>query len=186
MTTGTSKMYGDRELSENFKLSEFGGVWPCYKLLHILKGVRKITGQPVIITSGPRTIEDHVKKYIDLSEKKLIKTKENGLSDVPLIDYIPWSSRHLPSHSTSRLLAVDFKCLNSVKNYMSGDEIYNMVISIVDSTSYKKWLEESKNPTFDQLGLGRIETDEIGVGIGKEYIHLDTSRVVRTTWRYEY
>ena len=82
----------DKQLSDNFWLSEFNFVAPEPDLLKVLQYVRDYIG-PVNITSSTRTVEQHIKIYKDLYKDEWL-------------DKIPWKSRHLPEFERG-LRAVD-------------------------------------------------------------------------------
>tara|TARA_R110000868_G_scaffold33755_1_gene122206 strand:- start:4053 stop:4511 length:459 start_codon:yes stop_codon:yes gene_type:complete len=148
----------DLQLTENFKLSEFGYVTPNPALINCLQAMREALGQPLTITSGPRSITDHVAIYKKLETDHIIKTKGNGLSSVDLIDFIPWESRHLPSFETEDLQAVDI-----TSDLVSGDTLSSLALNQAKGTGIK-----------------------LGLGIGSTFLHIDTDRDTDTIWRYDY
>jgi hypothetical protein len=168
--------YMDRKLSKNFKLSEFDFVPPDLRLIAILQKVRNETGKPVKITNAARDIKEHVKIYKDLEKRKKIKTKGNGLGDNDLIDIIPWGSRHLPNFKNPYLRACDIQCRHLDGNY-SGDEIYQIVSEYVDGGNY-----------LSDISLMQYGKDDVyvGLGIGKDFLHIDVDRNTNTVWKYDY
>lgn len=113
------------KLSENFKLSEFGGIQPHPALLSILQYLANRTKHFIIITNGPRSIQDHIKIYQD-------KFGDNWELK------IPWKSRHLPKHGCPYLRAVDFKIVDKIsKEAMQGDDIYNLIREACISKNYQ-------------------------------------------------
>ena len=116
-----------KQLSENFSLSEFGGVRPDRKLLFILQKLRDLTEKKITILNAGRTPKEHIAIYKELEKKKKIYTKGNGLGSEDLIDVIPWGSRHLPTFETTNLRAVDIKC-SSIYGFYSGEDIKNMIL----------------------------------------------------------
>jgi hypothetical protein len=106
---------------DHFTEEEFGGVTPHPDLLYLLDKLRDALGI-CMITSGPRTILDHIKiyrdKYGELWQQK-----------------IPWNSRHLPTFKTSYLRAVDLQVIqkkheNGMVDFFHGENIKNEVLKL--------------------------------------------------------
>lgn len=153
-----------KQLSENFSLSEFGGVRPDRKLLFILQKLRNLTGSKITILNAGRTPKEHIAIYKELEKKKKIYTKGNGLGSEDLIDVIPWGSRHLPTFETLNLRAVDIKC-SSIYGFYSGEDIKNMILEIIDK---KKYIN-------------------VGIGVASKSAHVDIARAGdNAIWRYNY
>ena len=168
----------NKKVSHNFWLSEFNYVMPDYRLLLILQnGIRNYTKSPVTILNSTRTVKEHVQIYKELESKKQIATKNNGLSDIALIDVIPWGSRHLPTFETSYLRAVDIKCKNSNGGYYTGLEIYNSIMFYVESEEFLVQLNKNNFKYQDRF---------VGIGIGKHFVHIDIDRKKHTKWEYSY
>ena len=155
-------------VSKNFALSEFGGVRPDPLLVAALQCLRDDLRRPIKIMNGPRTIEEHIAIYKKLSDEGKLATLENGKGDKSLIDCIPWGSRHLPTHDYPCLRAVDFTVHREGKGMYTGNAIYDIM---------KPMLEEIRE-VYPHL--------HTGIGIGKEFIHLDVDRERDTVWRYDY
>lgn len=164
-------------MSKNFKISEFGYEMPDMRLLNMLQWLREYTGRPINITDSARTPADHVQTYKNLERDKLIKTKGNGLGDIELIDYIPWTSRHLPKFGCSTLRAVDFKCSRSQGNYYTGEELHD---KILQGLTDKVFMQTLFDVGYEQSDL------HVGIGVGKHYVHLDFDRTDTTVWGYGY
>jgi hypothetical protein len=77
------------------------------------------------------------------------------------LDKIPWGSRHLPAYGRG-LRAVDFK-VKKEDGFLSGKEVAEVVKRVAKSI-----------------------TCLIGLGVGKEFIHLDVDRSVDAEWGYNY
>lgn len=102
----------DRNVSKNFKLSEFNYVEPENNLVKILQYLRDATGESIKITNSTRTVKEHIKIYQDLY-------KDDWLNK------IPWGSKHLPAYGRG-LRAVDIKCRRG-NDYYTGQEIFEIV-----------------------------------------------------------
>lgn len=165
----------DRQLSENFKLSEFNYVEPDPRLLHILQYLRDRIGEPIVVTDSARTFSEHVAVYQKLERKGKLKTRGNGLGDKALIDCIPMDSRHLPSYSTPYLRACDI----SVRSLgvWNGDSLASLVKLYTHTREYFAFLEAL--PEAQQ-------SSHVGIGIGLNFIHIDIDRERETVWKYEY
>ena len=166
------------EDSKYFKSKEFKYAKMCPFLLEVLERLRIYTGQPVIITDSTREIKEHVRLYRVLSDKQMIKTKENGLSNKPLLDLIPWESKHLPKHYKENLEGVDIRCKNERNGYYTGVEISRIVEEILASKSFRDWVE--KNWSHADANY------EMGIGAGKYFAHLDSNRPRKAYWIYDY
>lgn len=166
----------NKKISSHFWLSEFNGnrldadnrAFPVSPLLHVLQKLRERTGEPVKVTDGVRSVENHISTYQCIYADKWQEK-------------ISWTSRHLAHWDDplvnfegltyKGLCAVDFKCKRRGGGYYSGDEIVVLLKSIIDM------------PAFSEL-FGKCFW---GIGIGKEYVHLDTARrKSNATWRYGY
>ena len=147
----------DIKLSKNFWKSEFGGVNPNADLLRILQAIRDEVKKPIVITSSTRELADHIRIYKELDEA--------GKLSKPWYEAMPLASRHLPTFKTHKLRAVDFKILKGKKNgkkiYFTGEYLKKLVYQFKENIC-------------------------VGVGIGKEYLHLDVDRKSDTVWRYDY
>lgn len=145
------------QYSNNFWAIEFDYVEPEEDLLDILERLREITGDSIIINSGPRDPERHIEVYKRLETLGKLNGKKWHES-------IPWGSRHLPAFG-KKLRAVDFKAVKSRDElktaYYSGDELLNFLEMIQ---------EEKALP--------------LGIGVGDFYCHLDVDRKKPTVWRY--
>ena len=76
---------------------------------------------------------------------------------------IPWGSRHLPCWETPNLRAVDIKAKKKDGSYWKGGILAEAV------------KEEAKTLNI-----------HIGLGVGKEFLHIDVDRKQFTTWNYTY
>ena len=160
------------KISDNFTLEEFGGVHPEPKLLLLLQALRYHTGSSIVITSGKRTVPEHITIYKQLETEGKIKTTGNGLGDLSLLDYIPWGSKHLPSFNTKHLRAADINCYSPEGELYTGEEIHDRIETV------------RANPMFiDAIGKTPLY---LGIGVGKTYVHLDTDRDHDTVWGYGY
>jgi hypothetical protein len=150
------------KLSKNFMLSEFGYVEPDPRLLHLIQLLRDTVGVSVVITSGPRTVVDHIRIYRDLVAQKALQVPQGKT----VYDIIPWQSKHLPRHGTPYLEAVDI----TVEG-MTGLSLEKNVRAVRESLQFKSVFP---NPCF------------LGVGVGKNYLHIDVGREVDARWTYGY
>ena len=145
--------------SENFAASEFDNVEPESILLTVLERLRVKTGDSIVITSGPRVPKKHIEVYKNLDKK-------GKLGDKKWHDAIPWGSRHLPAFG-KKLQAADIKAVESRVGsgpiYYSGDDLY-------------KFLKEIE----EEIGV------YLGIGVGKDYCHVDIDRKRPTVWYYSY
>ncbi len=162
----------DVKLSKNFSLKEFDYVMPDKRLLFALQLIRDSAKSPMLITDGPRTVEKHIATYQHLSDTQKIDTLENKLGSRPLVEVIPWKSRHLPVFSTPCLRAVDFKIFakESKDNYLTGKEVHVIIEDVFNSTRYVK----------------ECGAQFFGVGVGLYYCHLDIDRQRNAVWGYRY
>ena len=167
----------DIKLTMNFSLSEFKGVYPDKRLIFILQWLRTKTGAPVHITDSVRTTSEHVERYMKLEKENKIPTLGNGLGTKPLIEVIPWESRHLCEFNKPELRAVDIVCDKKEGGVYTGLSIYKMVKQAIASPEMLIMLD-----SYD------IKDKEIytGVGIGRQFIHLDIDRERNVTWGYGY
>ena len=78
------------------------------------------------------------------------------------IEKIPWGSRHLPAYAKG-LRAIDFKISKEGGGYIPGEEII----------------------PFIERGAKSIGCN-VGIGVGKHFIHLDVDRKKNTSWSYDY
>ena len=147
----------DRQLSENFKFSEFGAV-PTHDLLELLQSLRKHLGRSIEISDGAREIKDHIDIYKKLHGQQWLEV-------------IPWDSRHLPTFKDQGYLrAVDIKVRKILGDmsqvvWLSGAEL-------------KEHIQLIRNSEFPNLKLG--------LGIGSNFLHVDTDRTADTEWKYNY
>lgn len=105
----------NQRLSPNFSLSEFqvgwegtGVIYPYYSLLHLLQLLRDEIKKPIKITSGARTLKQHLKIY-------------EGKSKPP-------NSRHLPSFNTTKLRAVDI-----TQNVCTYQDLKTIILRLRDT-----------------------------------------------------
>ena len=145
-----------------FKIEEFGGVWPRQSLLDLLNRVRDNMDSPVIVTSGARTPEDHVRIYRD-------KLDTGNMTADAFIDLVPWGSKHLPVYGESTLRAVDIIAVNGEGLKRTGFTIGKYV----------------RQAVHELRGRG-IWDDNVhfALGIGAMFVHLDVDRDRDTTWEY--
>lgn len=147
------------QYSENFWAKEFDNVEPEKLLLSVLERLRVKTGDSIIITNGPRDIPKHIQVYKDLE-------KSNKLGGKKWHEAIPWGSRHLPAFG-KKLRAVDINAVRdrnsngSVSSYYTGDELHDFL----------KQIEEEM-----EINLG--------IGVGRTYVHIDIDRKKPTVWYY--
>jgi len=109
-------IHNDKQLSDNFLLSEFNGVGPHHDLLLLLQRAREEVKQPIIINKNggsARTFREHFDIYY-------AKHADNWNK------YIPWNSRHLPKYGVG-LRAVDIS-----SNGVSGKELAKLFQDIAD------------------------------------------------------
>ena len=166
------------KLSKNFWLSEFNYVMPDLRLLAILQTLRDKLDTSVTITDSSRDFMTHFLLYKSLSDENKINTLENGLGAKPLIECIPFKSRHLAEHNKPYLRAVDLVARKNSQEYYAGEELKKVIVNYVNSSKYYNFLIDNK---FEK------ETDRfIGLGVGNNYIHLDIDRDRYTEWRYGY
>jgi|DEB0MinimDraft_6_1074348.scaffolds.fasta_scaffold81069_1 hypothetical protein len=166
------------KISKNFWLSEFNYVMPDLRLLAILQTLRDKLNTSVTITDSSRDFMTHYLIYKSLSDEHKINTLENGLGDKPLIDCIPFRSRHLAQHNKPYLRAVDIASKKSNTEYYTGEDLKEVILNYVNSAKYYNFLIDNKF---------KKETDRfIGVGVGNHYIHLDIDRDRYTEWAYGY
>lgn len=167
----------NKQLTEYFTLKEFNYVEPDPRLLNILQYLRGYTGMPIVITDSARDVPKLIRIYEKLEEEKKIKTVGNGLGDTELFDIIPWKSRHLPIFGNPYLRAVDIQGKNINKKYYTGKELHDVILKYVES---EKYIQSIKN-------LGYSEDKRyVGLGVGKQYIHIDVDRKRHTIWGYGY
>ena len=170
----------NKQLSKHFWSKEFGNVIPDPRLLWVLEFVREQTGYPITITSGARSVQEHVAIYRGLDVNKKIKTKENGLGDIPLFKLIPWQSRHLPRHrylgksGSEFLLASDIKCNNGNGGFYTGKEIETIINQCLISADYYRYC----------ASIGKKQDSYLGLGIGDNWCHVDTGRERPARWSY--
>ena len=145
-----------------FKIEEFGGVWPRQSLLDLLNRVRDNMASPVIVTSGARTPEDHVRIYRD-------KLDTGNMTADAFIDLVPWGSKHLPVYGESTLRAVDIIAVNGEGLKRTGFTIGKYV----------------RQAVHELRGRG-IWDDNVhfALGIGAMFVHLDVDRDRDMTWDY--
>ena len=177
------------QISPNFTLAEFNQrrlnahYWamPLASLLHVVQKLRERIGSPVKITDGARTVEAHIELYKKLhgdawQDKITWNSKHLCAWDDPLVVYegLPYKA----------LCAVDVKCRNdgvdfeknvdkSVDNlWITGGRMASIVHEVVKSKSF--------NELFPDCFWG--------VGVGKNFIHLDTGprRQADAVWAYDY
>ena len=145
-----------------FKISEFGGVWPRQSLLDLLNRVRRNMGAPVIVTSGARTPEDHVRIYCE-------KLDTANMTADAFVSLVPWGSKHLPVYGESTLRAVDIKARNADGLWVTGLGIQGQVTkAVAELRSEGVW------------GKGV----HYAIGVGGLYVHLDVDRDRDITWKY--
>jgi hypothetical protein len=167
----------DRQLSNNFNLSEFSFVEPDPRLLNILQYIRDYTARPINITDSWRDVPKLIQIYEKLEEEKKIKTIGNGLGDEELINIIPWKSRHLPTFGNPYLRAVDIQSKRANGAFYTGEELKDIIMDYVKSKEY----------LLDISLLGYTESQRyVGIGVGKQYLHLDVDRTRHTMWGYGY
>ena len=112
-------------------------------------------------TKNPIIITDSARtplQHINIYKKLEVEGK---LGRKTWQEAIPWGSRHLPAFGKN-LRAVDIKCKKD-NGYYKGEEIY-------------KFLKEVQS----ELNIN------LGVGVGKNYCHVDIDRKKPTTWTYDY
>lgn len=158
---------GDVKISNNFFLSEFGGVAPETALLKILQEIRDYLNSPIIITDSIRSISEHVQIYKRLERENKIKTLGNRLGTLSLFEYIPWKSRHLPAWHTNKLRAVDITCVRDNGIQYTGAELYS-ILNTVGS------------------GEDGCALVPLGIGVGKTFLHIDVDRKRHAYWEYDY
>lgn len=158
-------MKEDKQLSENFSLSEFGWIMPDVNLLYILQKLRTLTGRTIKIINGARTPEQHISIYKKLEKENKIYTKGNGFGVTDLIDLIPWGSRHLSTFKNNNLRAVDITCKKGVWKLYEGSEIKDMIGEVLSDFNVNI---------------------PVGIGVADYSLHLDTDRKTDATWRYDY
>lgn len=108
----------DKQLSPNFKLSEFKYVPPAPELLEVLQRLRDNAKYPITIISAGRSVLDHISEY-----------KSRYGSD--WINHIAWDSRHLATYKEKylgQLRAVDITIMKENNIYLSGDEIKERIL----------------------------------------------------------
>jgi len=144
----------NKQISDNFWLSEFRYAMPNNKLLSLLQSIRTYLNNILTITDSTRTMKEHMNIYKDIYGDQWE-------------EHIPWESRHLARYNEG-LLAVDFnvtKAVNDKKDiieYYSGKELAIVIKSIA-----------------------KVEKINIGVGVGKWFIHIDC-RDRDAEWTYNY
>jgi hypothetical protein len=146
--------------SENFTKDEFGHIEPESLLLTVLERLRvKIGNFPILIASSARTFEQHVDIY-----KKL--ERQGMLGDLKWHEAIPLNSRHLPAFGTNTR-AADISAVKgergAMKSYYTGDDLLPLLKEI-----------EEEMDIF------------LGIGIGKDFCHIDIGRKQPVTWYYNY
>ena len=122
-------IHNDKQLSDNFLLSEFNGVEPHHDLLLLLQRAREEVKQPIIINKNggsARTFREHFDIYY----------KKYGGS---WKEHIPWDSRHLPKYNTG-LRAVDI-----YSNDVTGKELAWLFRNIADKHGINIGLGVSDN-----------------------------------------
>lgn len=145
-----------------FKIEEFGGVWPRQSLLDLLNRVRANMASPVIVTSGARTPEDHVRIYRD-------KLDTGNMTADAFIELVPWGSKHLAVYGEATLRAVDIIAVNGEGLKRTGFTIGKYVRQAVH-----------------ELRREGIWDDDVhfAIGIGAMFAHLDVDRNRDMTWDY--
>jgi hypothetical protein len=105
----------NQRLSPNFSLSEFqvgwdggGVIYPYYSLLHLLQLLRDEIKNPIKITSGARSFNQHLKIYAGKAK--------------------PPNSRHLPSFNTTKLRAVDI-----TQNVCTYQDLKTIILRLRDT-----------------------------------------------------
>jgi hypothetical protein len=151
------------QLSKNFNLSEFKNVNPDPRLLSLLQCLRNTLGLAITITDSARTVLEHISLYKKLSYDTKIKTYENGLSNDSLLNIIPWGSRHLPSFDTPYLRAVDINVTGTDSIKLTGHRLKDQVLKIAMALDIN-----------------------IGLGVGKTFLHIDVDRESNVIWEYSY
>jgi hypothetical protein len=152
----------NKRYSKNFTSWDFKYIEPESDLVKVLQALRDKTGDSITISNGAREIEDHIRIYKDLES-------QNKLGGKKWYDAIPWGSRHLPTFETSKLRAVDIKAVKErgdngkVKSFYKGSELYEFLKKIQEDLSLY-----------------------LGIGVGKEYCHIDVDRTKDTVWYYSY
>jgi len=112
-------------------------------------------GYTIVITSAHRELDEHLQIYRDIAKRKGV---EFNINDVPL------KSRHLPTHKTNLLRAVDFKA------YRKSDG------RLEDPEKIKWWILSIQK----QLNEGVF----YGIGTGSTFTHLDIDRDKNAFWGY--
>ena len=145
-----------------FRIEEFGGVWPRQSLLDLLNRVRANMASPVIVTSGARTPEDHVRIYRE-------KLDTGNMTADAFIDLVPWGSKHLAVYGEATLRAVDIIAVNGEGLKRTGFTIGKYVRQAVH-----------------ELRREGIWDDDVhfAIGIGAMFVHLDVDRDRDMTWDY--
>jgi len=148
------------QYSENFWDYEFNYVEPEPMLLTVLERLRVKMGGPIIITSGPRTVESHIEIYK--------KFENNGkLDGKKWYEAIPWGSRHLPAHG-QKLRAADFCVVKRPIKLNEPKENFNGEVILANLLEIEK---ETEVP--------------LGIGVGRRYCHVDIDRKKPTVWYYK-
>jgi hypothetical protein len=130
-----------------FELHEFNGVMPEPELLELLNRLRHYLEKPVVITSGPREVHEHVLVYKEQYGEEWHRK-------------IPWRSRHLPTHKTAFLRAVDI-----ISDGSTGEQMKNALLR----------LRNKYQPSL-----------RLGLGVGKRFVHVDVDRKGDVKWDYDY
>lgn len=145
--------------SEHFWNYEFEYVIPEKILLTVLERLRLKTKNVINITNSGRSPKKHIEIYKNLEKKDKLNGKK-------WYEVIPWNSRHLSAFNKD-LRAVDIQAAknrndnNKITEFYSGDEL-------------KVFLNEIE----DEMEIF------IGIGVGKDYCHIDIDRERATTWYY--
>lgn len=145
-----------------FSIGEFGGVWPRQSLMDLLVRIRTNIGGPVVITSGARTPEDHVRIYTQ-------KYDTANMTAAAFVAKVPWGSKHLPVYGESSLRAVDIKARNADGLWLTGLAIQGHVTTAVA-----------------ELRSEGVWGDDVhyAIGVGGLYVHLDVDRDRDIQWKY--
>ena len=176
-------MSNKTRISEHFFLEEFKGVNPHPDLLFLLERIRVEAGCSIHITDSTRTPAEHVATYKKLSDTKKLKTKENKLSTTPLMDLIPWGSRHLADY---RPFVVKNKEWNTRSSLLLG-KLMGSWLKAVDFQILKKDGTPYSGIDMENI-IRKVRPPEIsiGLGVGHTYCHLDVDREVDAAWTYGY
>lgn len=134
----------DKQLTANFKLSEFEYVEPDPRLITLLQMAREDLKLPIIITRGPSSPIDHLNIY-------------HGRAPFD----IPWGSRHLPCFHNPYLRAADIQ-VQQPGGYKTGQELKELMLKLRDTPYYmgkfhRVFLGLGAGKTFLHIDIDRKE-----------------------------